>query len=68
MKTRSIRNLIEPLVYIVLVAAFGFITTVVNHTRSYTPVTDSELVHQTMESQLNAMLTNDRQGNSKIRL
>ncbi len=29
---KNIRKWTEPLVYVVLVAAFGFITTVVNHT------------------------------------
>ena len=51
MKTRKIRKLTEPLVYIALVAAFGFVTTVVNHTRSTQPLTDTELVSYTLEEQ-----------------
>ena len=57
MKTRSIRTLIEPLVYIAFVAAFGFITTVVNHTSSAQPVTDTEIVSYTVEDQPQELLS-----------
>jgi len=68
MKTRSITELAEPLAYIILVAVFGFITTVVNHTRSTTPVRDSELVILNMESQFGAMQANGRQGQNELSL
>jgi len=46
MKTKEIlRKLAEPFAYLVLVAAFGFITTLANHT-------DRDLVNQTERDQL----------------
>ena len=45
MKTRkNIKRFTEPLVYFVLVAAFGFITTVVNHSGKEEQIKDAEFV------------------------
>ena len=55
MKSKSIRKWTEPLVYIVLVASFGFITTIVNHTRDVQPVFDTELVSQNLENEFEAL-------------
>ena len=56
MKTRkSIKKWTEPLTYIVLVAAFGFISTVVTHVRSESPIQEKDLVSFTLEQELEAM-------------
>jgi hypothetical protein len=52
----SIRKWTEPLTYVVLVAAFGFITTVVTHARSESPVQEKDMVSLTLENELEAML------------
>jgi len=52
---KSIKKWTEPLTYVVLVAAFGFLSTVVTHARSEDPVQDKDLVSFTMESELEAM-------------
>ena len=52
---KSIKKWIEPLTYVVLVAAFGFLSTVVTHARSEDPVQDKDLVSFTMENELEAM-------------
>jgi len=52
---KSIKKWTEPLTYVVLVAAFGFLSTVVTHARSEDPVQDKDLVSFTIESELEAM-------------
>ena len=52
MKTISIKTLMEPLVYVALVAALGFITTVVSRACNTNPVNETEIVTQTNEEQL----------------
>ena len=52
---KSIKKWTEPLTYVVLVAAFGFLSTVVTHARSEDPVQDKDLVSFTMENELEAM-------------
>ena len=56
MKARkNIKKWTEPLTYFVLVAVFGFLTTVVTHARSEEPVQDKDLVSFTIENELEAM-------------
>jgi len=57
MKLKNIKKLGEPLVYITLVAAFGFITSIVNHSQGQEPVSDAQLMSFSIEQQLDAMLT-----------
>ena len=52
---KSIKKWTEPLTYVVLVAAFGFLSSVVTHARSEDPVQDKDLVSFTMENELEAM-------------
>ena len=52
---KSIKKWTEPLTYVVLVAAFGFLSTVVTHARSEDPVQNKDLVSFTMENELEAM-------------
>ena len=52
---KSIKKWTEPLTYVVLVAAFGFLSTVVTQARSEDPVQDKDLVSFTLESELEAM-------------
>lgn len=53
---KSIKKWTEPLTYVVLVAAFGFLSTVVTHARSEDPVQDKDLVSFTMENEFEAMM------------
>ena len=63
MKTRkNIKRFTEPLVYFVLVAAFGFITTVVNHSGKEEQIKDAEFVSLSMESELEALLCQEERG------
>lgn len=63
MKTKNnIRRFTEPLVYIVLVAAFGFITTVVNHSGKEEQLRDAEFVSLSMESELEELLSQEETG------
>ncbi|MFC2112419.1 hypothetical protein ACFLTA_04050 [Bacteroidota bacterium] len=63
MKTKkNIRRFTEPLVYFVLVAAFGFITTVVNHSGKEEQIREAEFVTLTMESELEALLAQEETG------
>jgi hypothetical protein len=56
MKARkNIKKLTEPLTYVVLVAAFGFLNTVVTHSKSEDPVQENDLVTFTIENELEAM-------------
>ena len=47
----------EPLTYVVLVAAFGFLSTMVTHAGSEDPVQDKDLVSFTIENELEAMFS-----------
>ncbi|MFC2081364.1 hypothetical protein ACFLR8_04060 [Bacteroidota bacterium] len=63
MKTKNkIKKWTEPLVYVVLVAAFGFITTVVNHTGREQQLNDTEFVSLTLESELEALYYQEETG------
>ena len=63
MKTKkNISRFTEPLVYFVLVAAFGFITTVVNHSGKEEQIREAEFVTLTMESELEALLAQEETG------
>jgi len=53
---KTIRKITEPLAYIVLIAAFGFLTSVVNHSRSSQSDSDANLMSYSMEKQLTDML------------
>ena len=52
---KNIKNWTEPLTYVVLVAAFGFLSTMVTHSRSEDPVQDKDMVSFTIENELEAM-------------
>jgi hypothetical protein len=69
MKTRrNIKRWTEPSIYVVLVAAFGFITTVVTHTRSEGPVKENDLVSFTVENDLEAMFTIVKEESKEVSL
>lgn len=56
MKARkNIKRWTEPLTYVVLVAAFGFIATMVTHASSDTAVQEKEMVSFALEHDLEAM-------------
>jgi hypothetical protein len=58
MKARqSIKKWTEPLTYVVLVAAFGFLSTMVTHARSEDPVQEKDLVSFTIENELEALFS-----------
>ena len=59
---KNIRKWTEPLVYIVLVAAFGFITTVVNHTGREDQLRDAEFVSLTLENEFEALFYQEETG------
>ena len=52
---KNIKKWTEPLTYVILVAAFGFLTTMVTHARSEDPVKDKDLVSFTIEHELEAL-------------
>jgi hypothetical protein len=52
---KKIKNCTELLTYVVLVAAFGFLSTMVTHSRSEDPVQDKDMVSFTIENELEAM-------------
>mgnify|MGYP006910743427 CR=1 FL=1 len=54
---KNIKKWTEPLTYVVLVAAFGFLSTMVTHARSEDPVQDNDLVSFTIENDLEAMFS-----------
>ena len=54
---KILKKLSEPLAYIVLVAAFGFLASMVNHSRNSGPDTDAKLMSYSLEQQLSEMLT-----------
>ena len=63
MKIReNIKKLTEPLVYVVLVAGFGFITTVVNHTNREEQLREAEFVSLTIENELETLYYKDESG------
>ena len=68
MKTISVRTLIEPLVYVALVAALGFITTVVSHACNTSPVNDTEIVTQANEEQLQEFFTVESEALNELSL
>ena len=58
MKTgKNKKKWIEPLTYVVLVAAFGFLSTMVTPAVSEDPVQDKDLVSFTIENELEAMFS-----------
>lgn len=54
---KKIKKWTEPLTYVVLVAAFGFLSTMVTPERSEDPVQDKDLVSFTIEDELEAMFS-----------
>ncbi len=54
---KNIRKWTEPLTYVVLVAAFGFLSTMVTHARSEDPVQENDLVSFTIENDFEAMFS-----------
>jgi hypothetical protein len=54
---KNIKKWTEPLTYVVLVAAFGFLTTMVTHARSEDQGKDKDLVSFTIENELEAMFS-----------
>jgi hypothetical protein len=57
---KNMKKITEPLAYIILVAAFGFLASVVNHSRSTPPTPEAQLMSFSVEAQLNEMLTGDK--------
>ena len=56
MRARNrIKKWTEPLSYIVLVAAFGFLTSVVTHARSEEPVQQNDMTSFTLENDQEAV-------------
>lgn len=53
---KNIKKWTEPLTYVVLVAAFGFLSTMVTQTRTEEPIQDKDLVSFTIENDIEAML------------
>ncbi len=53
---KNIKKWTEPLTYVVLVAAFGFLSTMVTHARTEEPIQDKDMVSFTIENDLEAML------------
>ena len=68
MRTGRLRKLTEPLVYVLLVAAFGFITTFVNHNRPPRLLNDPGLVSYTIEQQLDALLNDQHETYMEVSL
>ncbi len=69
MKARKyIKKWTEPLTYVVLVAAFGFITTVVTQTSSEKQVKDNDLVSFTIENDLEAMFNMVKEESKEVSL
>ena len=54
---KKIKKWTEPLTYVVLVAAFGFFSTIVTHARSEDPVQEKDLVSFTIENELGAIFS-----------
>ncbi len=54
---KNIKKWTEPLTYVVLVAAFGFLSTMVTHARSEDPVQENDLVSFTIENDFEAMFS-----------
>lgn len=68
MKAQTLRKITEPLLYIVLVAAFGFLTAVINHSRNAGPVPETEFVAPTFEQQMAAMIQSEQEELKKVSL
>ena len=68
MRTEKLKKLTEPMVYILLVAAFGFITTFVNHNRTPQLLNDSGLVSFTLEQQMDALLNDQHETYKEVSL
>ena len=64
---KNIRKWTEPLIYVVLVAAFGFLSTMVTHARSEDPVQENDLVSFTIENDFEAMFSSVKE-NKKVSL
>ena len=58
----NIRNWTEPVVYIVVVAAFGFVTSVVNHSGIEEQLWDAEFVSLTLEHDIEALIHQEEAG------
>lgn len=54
---KSIKKWTEPLIYVVLVAAFGFFSTIATHTGSEDPVKENDLVTVSIENEFEAILS-----------
>lgn len=54
---KSIKKWTEPLIYVVLVAAFGFLSTIATHTGSEDPVKENDLVTVSIENEFEAILS-----------
>ena len=52
---KEIKRIAEPVVYLVLVASFGFIATLANHSKVETQIQDPELVSLTLEYQIESV-------------
>jgi hypothetical protein len=58
MKTgKKIKKWTEPLTYVVLVAAFGFLSTVVTHARGEDAVQEKDMVSFTIENEFEALFS-----------
>jgi hypothetical protein len=53
---RSIIKWSEPLAYVLLVAVFGFITTIVTNTRHENPVREDDMVSYTIENEYETLM------------
>jgi hypothetical protein len=63
MKTKNkIRRITEPMVYVVLVAAFGFITTFANHIGRDEQLRDAELASITLENEIQQLFAQEETG------
>ena len=61
MRTKKvIRKIAEPIVYFILVASFGLITTMVNHSEGNENLKDAEFVTLTMEHDMQALFVEDK--------
>ena len=58
----NIRKWTEPVVYIVVVAAFGFVTSVVNHSGQEEQLRDAEFVSLTLEHEIEALIHQEEAG------
>lgn len=54
---KNIKKWTEPLTYVILVGAFGFLSTMVTHARSEDPEQEKDLVSFTIENELEAIFS-----------